>query len=153
VHDNLVLGAYTRRDRGKIKESLDYVFGLFPVLAERQPQLVGTLSGGERRMLAVARGLMSSPHLILIDEPSLGLAPKLVLSVFQALCELHQKGMTILLVEQNVNTTLHITNRAYVLEHGRVVLTGESRSLLENEYLRETYIGTERRPAQEGICD
>ena len=141
VQDNLILGAYTRRDRKAIRESLDYVFDLFPVLAERRRQLAGTLSGGERRMLAIGRGLMLEPHLILVDEPSLGLAPKLVMAVFDALCELHERCVTILLVEQNVHTTLQIADRAYVLEHGKVVLEGASATLLENAYLQEAYIG------------
>ncbi len=146
VEDNLILGAYTRRDRKAVKATLAYVYDLFPVLAERKKQLAGTLSGGERKMLAVGRGLMLEPQIILVDEPSLGLAPKLVLSVFEALRELHRKGVTVLLVEQNVNTTLHITDRAYVLEHGRIVLEGASQELLKNAYLQQTYIGAQELP-------
>ena len=147
VRDNLILGAYTRRDKKQVEKTLDYVLDLFPVFAERQNQLAGTLSGGERKMLAIGRGLMSDPRLILVDEPSLGLAPKLVLAVFEALREMHRRGVTILLVEQNVNTTLHIVDRGYVLEQGRIALEGPSAELLENRYLQETYIGTQESPA------
>jgi len=141
VRENLVLGAYIGKDRKKTRESLDYVLNLFPVLGQRQNQLAGTLSGGERKMLAIGRGLMSEPRLLLVDEPSLGLAPMLVLSVFQALQELKQRGVTILLVEQNVNTSLHIAERAYVLEQGRIVLEGESADLLQNQHVKEAYLG------------
>lgn len=141
VRENLLLGAYTVRDRRKQLDSLEFVFHLFPRLKERASQLAGTLSGGERKMLAIARGMMSDPVLLLVDEPSLGLAPKLVLAVFDALETLRQRGVTILLVEQNVNTTLHITDRAYVLEQGRIVLEGKSADLLENEHVRNAYLG------------
>lgn len=141
VYENLLMGAYVIRDRKKINDSLDFVFNLFPALKERRAQLAGTLSGGERKMLGVARGLMSDPSLLLIDEPSLGLAPKLVLAVFNALKELRQKGTTILLVEQNVNTTLHMTDRTYVLEQGKIVLEGKSEDLLENEHVKKAYLG------------
>jgi len=141
VRENLVLGAYTGRDKKKIRESLDYVLDLFPVLGERQNQLAGTLSGGERKMLAVGRGLMSDPRLLLVDEPSLGLAPMLVLSVFKALQELRQKGVTILLVEQNVNMSLQIAERGYILEQGRIVLEGQSAALLEDEHVKGAYLG------------
>jgi branched-chain amino acid transport system ATP-binding protein len=148
VRENLLLGAYTRRDPAGVKRSLARVLDLFPIFAARQHQLAGTLSGGERRMLAIGRGLMAEPRLILVDEPSLGLAPKLVLSVFDALKELHRSGVTVLLVEQNVHTTLHITDRAYVLERGQVVLAGRSADLLEDAYLKRTYLGVEERPAE-----
>lgn len=141
VHENLLMGAYVIRDKKKVEDSLEFVFDLFPVLKERRNQLAGTLSGGERKMLGVARGLMSAPRLILVDEPSLGLAPMLVLDVFEALKELKQRGATILLVEQNVNTTLHITDRAYVLEQGKIVLEGKSQDLLENEHVKKAYLG------------
>jgi branched-chain amino acid transport system ATP-binding protein len=147
VRENLILGAYARRDKQQVEKTLDTVLELFPVFAERQRQLAGTLSGGERKMLAIGRGLMSDPRLIMVDEPSLGLAPRLAVTVFEALRELHRSDVTILLVEQNVNTTLHITDRCYVLEHGRVVLEGASADLLENAYLRETYLGIEESPA------
>ena len=141
VRENLILGAYTGRDRKKIQKSLDYVLDLFPVLGERKNQLAGTLSGGERKMLAVGRGLMSDPRLLLVDEPSLGLAPILVLSVFRALQELRQRGVTILLVEQNVNMSLQIAERGYILEQGRIVLEGKSAGLLEDEHVKEAYLG------------
>jgi len=146
VRENLLLGAYTIHDKSKKQESLDRVLQLFPRLEEREKQLAGTLSGGERKMLAIGRGLMSDPRLLLVDEPSLGLAPKLVLSAYEALLELHRRGVTILLVEQNVNTTLHIVDRGYVMEQGRIVLQGTSEELLANAYLQETYMGTDVSP-------
>jgi len=143
VRENLLLGAYGTRDKKKIEKSLDFVLDLFPVLAERRNQLAGTLSGGERKMLALGRGLMSDPKFLLVDEPSLGLAPKLVLSVFKALQELNGRGVTILLVEQNASTTLHITDRSYILERGRIVLEGASADLVEDEHVKKTYLGIE----------
>jgi branched-chain amino acid transport system ATP-binding protein len=143
VKENLLLGAFTRKDKARIRKTLAEVLGLFPVLGERQKQLAGTLSGGERRMLALGRGLMAEPRLLMVDEPSLGLAPMMVATVFNALQELHKQGVTILLVEQNVGASLNITNRAYVLEHGRVVLSGQSADLRENVYLKETYLGVQ----------
>lgn len=141
VQDNLLLGAYTQRDGRRARAALDRAFELFPILKERRAQLAGTLSGGERRMLAIGRGLMSEPSLLMVDEPSLGLAPKMVMTVFHALKALHDQGVTLLLVEQNVYNTLQIADNAYVLEHGRVALQGTSRELLENAYLKETYLG------------
>jgi branched-chain amino acid transport system ATP-binding protein len=141
VHDNLLLGAYSCKDGKKVKALLVQVFELFPILQERQNQLAGTLSGGERRMLAIARGLMSEPRLLMVDEPSLGLAPMVVLNVFNALKALHERGVTLLLVEQNVNNTLQIADKAYVLEQGSIILQGPSAELLQNDYLRETYLG------------
>ncbi|HEX9115906.1 MAG TPA: ABC transporter ATP-binding protein [Anaerolineae bacterium] len=141
VRENLLLGAYAIRDQKKVHDSLDFVLQLFPVLARRRNQLAGTLSGGERRMLALARGLMSSPKVLLVDEPSMGLAPLVVETVFDALKALNRQGITILLVEQNVNLTLAITDRGYVLEHGRIVLEGRSADLLQNDYLRDAYLG------------
>lgn len=141
VHDNLLLGAFPQRARKHTNRSLEKVFELFPVLSKRRGQLAGTLSGGERRMLALGRGLMSEPNLLMVDEPSLGLAPRLVLDVFEALKALHIQGVTVLLVEQNVNHTLKIANRAYVLEQGHIVLQGASQDLLQNDHLRQTYLG------------
>lgn len=141
VYENLLLGAYIIRDKEKVKALLKDVLELFPRLAERKKQIAGTLSGGERKMLAIARGLMSSPKLMLVDEPSLGLAPKLVLAVFETLKELTNRGVTVLLVEQNVNTTLKIVDRAYVLEQGQISLEGSSSELLENEHVRKSYLG------------
>lgn len=141
VRENLLLGAYTVRDKAQEEETLDFVFGLFPRLAERAKQLAGTMSGGERKMLAIARGMMSKPELMLVDEPSLGLAPNLVHDVFDALLELRSRGVTILLVEQNVHATLEITDRAYILEQGRIVMEGPSSQLQNNEHVRRAYLG------------
>lgn len=141
IYENLLLGAYNIEDKQTQQDTLDFVFDLFPRLKARQSQLAGTLSGGERKMVAIARGMMSNPSLMLVDEPSLGLAPKLTLDVFSALERLRQKGVTILLVEQNVNTTLHITDRGYVLEQGQITLEGESKALLENEHVRKAFLG------------
>jgi branched-chain amino acid transport system ATP-binding protein len=141
VRENLLLGAYGIRDKDKLASSMDFVLDLFPRLAERQKQLAGTLSGGERKMLALARGLVSDPRVLLVDEPSLGLAPLLVEAVFEALQALHQKGVTILLVEQNVGTALQMTERSYVLEQGRIVLQGAGAELLQDEHVKSAYLG------------
>jgi branched-chain amino acid transport system ATP-binding protein len=141
VRENLLLGAYALNDKKKELETLDFVYQLFPRLKEREKQLAGTMSGGERKMLAIARGMMSSPQLLLVDEPSLGLAPHLTHDVFRALLELRKRGVTILLVEQNVNATLEITDRAYVLEHGRIALEGESHEMKSNAHVRNAYLG------------
>jgi branched-chain amino acid transport system ATP-binding protein len=141
VHENLLLGGYSIRDKKHVAQTMSFVLGLFPILDNRRNQLAGTLSGGERKMLGVARGLMSDPKLILVDEPSLGLAPLVVKTVFDALKELSRRGITILLVEQNVNLTLQITHRGYVLEHGRLVAEGPSAELLRSAHLQETYLG------------
>jgi len=141
VMQNLALGAYILKDKERVKASLHRVLSLFPRLEERKKQLAGTLSGGERKMLAIARGLMSEPKLMLVDEPSLGLAPKLVLAVFETLQELTRKGVTVLLVEQNVNTTLKIVDRAYVIENGQIVQEGSSQELKENEHIQRAYLG------------
>ena len=138
---NLEIGAYTTGARKKIDESLEFVFELFPVLKERRRQLAGTLSGGEQQMLAVARGLMSRPRLLMLDEPSLGLAPILVGKVFEVLRELNDRGVTILLVEQNVSSALSLCNRGYVLENGRIVLEGSGQELLNNPHVKEAYLG------------
>ncbi|MBT3391502.1 MAG: ABC transporter ATP-binding protein [Chloroflexi bacterium] len=141
VRENLILGAYAVKDKELQLETLAYIFELFPRLAERHNQLAGTMSGGERKMLAIARGMMSKPQLMLVDEPSLGLQPNLVHDVFTALLKLRQQGVTILLVEQNVNTTLEITDRAYILEQGRIVMEGPSREVKENDHVRNAYLG------------
>jgi branched-chain amino acid transport system ATP-binding protein len=146
VWENLLLGAYHRRDRKQVRETLDFVLTLFPLFERRRSQMAGTLSGGERKMLAIGRGLMASPRLLLVDEPSLGLAPVLAQEVYQTLCELHRRGMTILLVEQNVNATLNISDRSYVLERGRIVMEGPSSELREDVYLKETYLGVAKLP-------
>jgi len=141
VADNLSLGAFTVKDRNEKRRTMDLVLDLFPVLADRRQQLAGTLSGGERKMLAIGRGLMSSPELLLVDEPSLGLAPNLVSSVLDVLAELNEGGLTILLVEQNAHATLELTQRTYVLEQGRIALKGRSRDLSESDHVRKSYLG------------
>ena len=141
VYENLLMGAYTVAEPEKRRRSLDFVFGLFPRLAERRPQLAGTLSGGERKMLAIGRALMGGPSLLLVDEPSLGLAPKLTEQVFDALRKLSDDGLTILLVEQNVTATLEMVDRAYVLEQGEIVLEGSAQKLSESEHVKDVYLG------------
>jgi branched-chain amino acid transport system ATP-binding protein len=138
---NLELGAYLRRDRGEIRRDLERCFSLFPRLEERRGQLAGALSGGEQQMLAIARALMGRPQLLMLDEPSLGLAPRLVGEVMQALAQLHQEGLTILLVEQNAQAALEIADRGYVLEAGRTTLQGSARDLLADPSLRAAYLG------------
>jgi branched-chain amino acid transport system ATP-binding protein len=142
--DNLILGAYHRYGRKK-KESIEadmkYVFELFPILKERQKQMAGTLSGGEQQMLAIGRGLMSKPQLLLLDEPSLGLAPLLVREIFRVMAELREHGTTILLVEQNAKAALRIADRAYVLETGKVALEGTAEELLADERVQSAYLG------------
>lgn len=141
VLENLLLGAYTIRDRKTIEQTLEYVFTLFPRLAERKNQYAGTMSGGERQMLAIARGLMSNPKMLLLDEPSMGLAPKNVVLVFETIMKLRSEMVTVLIVEQNVNTTLKVADRAYVMEQGRVVMEGLSSELASNEHVKKTYLG------------
>jgi branched-chain amino acid transport system ATP-binding protein len=140
VRENLLLGAYCVRDTKKMRASMDYVLDLFPVLEEREVQLAGTLSGGERKMLAIGRGLMADPRLMMVDEPSLGLGPKVVESIFRALVELNKRGVAILLVEQSVGLALRTTDRSYVLEQGQIVLEDASSSLLRNEHVRQAYL-------------
>lgn len=143
VMENLLLGAYTRRDHQGLRKDLDWVFTLFPRLKERTWQKGGTLSGGEQQMLAVARALMSRPRLLMMDEPSLGLAPLLVREIFEIIQELRKSGVTILLIEQNAKAALEIAHYAYVLETGRIVLEGEGKRLLEDERVRKAYLGEE----------
>jgi len=138
VYDNLYLGGYTRKD--SIQGTMNEVFEMFPRLKERIDQQAKTMSGGERQMLCIGRALMSNPKLILFDEPSLGLQPSIVLQIFDVIKKIHKKGVTILLVEQNVNHTLTITERTYVLEHGRIILDGKSSDLIGNDYIRQTYL-------------
>ena len=141
VRENLLLGAYTRRDADGIRRDMDRVTSLFPRLAERMNQLAGTLSGGEQQMLAIGRALMGRPRLLMLDEPSLGLAPLLVQEIFRTLREINEAGTTILLVEQNAHMALHIANRGYVLQTGEVVLQDTAQALLQNELVREAYLG------------
>ena len=141
VKDNLELGAWLRKDRAGIKADIDRCYGLFPRLAERRHQLAGSLSGGEQQMLAIARSLMARPTLLMLDEPSLGLAPKLVAEVMTTLRQLNQDGLTILLVEQNANAALAIAHRAYVLEAGRISLEGSAQEVRSDDKLRTSYLG------------
>jgi branched-chain amino acid transport system ATP-binding protein len=141
VLENLEMGAYTRNDKQEIRNSMARVFKSFPRLEERRAQYGGTLSGGEQQMLAMGRGLMSSPKLLLLDEPSMGLAPILVDEIFEIIQEINAQGTSILLVEQNAAMALSIADRAYVLETGRVVLEGNARELLDNPQIREAYLG------------
>jgi branched-chain amino acid transport system ATP-binding protein len=141
VRDNLVLGAYARRDEDGIARDIERYFGVFPRLSERQDQLAGTLSGGEQQMLAIARALMARPKLLLLDEPSLGLAPLIVREVFSVIRRLREEGMTILLVEQMANQALAIADRAYVIETGTITLEGTGAELLRDERVRSAYLG------------
>jgi branched-chain amino acid transport system ATP-binding protein len=141
VRENLEMGAYTKRVWKHRQETLDKVYQLFPILKERQGQLARTLSGGEQQMLALGRGLMSRPRLCIIDEPSSGLAPLLVDEIFRIIQGLRDQGIAIFLIEQNVQQTLEIADRAYVLENGRVILAGESKRLLQEELIRKAYLG------------
>lgn len=141
VRENLLMGAYTIRDKKLIEEKMEKVFSIFPRLKERINQLGGTLSGGEQQMLAIGRALMSEPKLLLLDEPSLGLAPFLVAEIFKIIQEINKQGTTILLVEQNAHMALQIAHRGYVLETGRVVLSGTSEELYANEEVKKAYLG------------
>jgi len=143
VADNLDMGAFRRRDRDGIRADLDMVYGLFPVLAERRRQHGGTLSGGEQQMLAIGRALMGRPRLLLLDEPSLGLAPIIVEKIFEIIRKINETGTTVLLVEQNANLALAISHRAYVLETGEVTLAGPAADLARDERVREAYLGEE----------
>lgn len=141
VKDNLDMGSYNKKAREKRKESLERVFHLFPRLAERRNQLAGSMSGGEQQMLAIGRGLMTVPRILMLDEPSLGLAPLLVETIFSVLEQINKEGVTVLLVEQNVKKSLSISNRGYVLENGNIALQGIAEELLQNSYLRKAYLG------------
>ncbi|QTX33157.1 ABC transporter ATP-binding protein [Aminithiophilus ramosus] len=141
VYENLMLGAYIRNDRAGIAETLDWVYGLFPRLRERAWQKGGTLSGGEQQMLALGRALMSRPNVIMMDEPSLGLAPLLVKEVFEIIAAVNAQGVTLLLVEQNAFAALRVAHYAYVLEVGRIVLEGTGSALLADDRVREAYLG------------
>jgi branched-chain amino acid transport system ATP-binding protein len=140
VLDNLKMGSYIKRAKIERTESLDLVFKLFPRLAERKNQMANTLSGGERQMVAIGRALMSKPDLLMIDEPSIGLQPLLIAKIFDTIREINGRGVTILLVEQNVFFSLEISNRAYVLENGRVVMEGKGKDLLDNPHVKKAYL-------------
>ncbi len=141
VRENLELGAYARRARGQMEETLKMVLDIFPILKDRRKQLVRTLSGGEQQMLAIARALMSRPIFLILDEPSLGLAPRVVSQLFEVLRTVNREGVTLLLVEQNVRQALILAHKGYVLETGRIVLEDEGRRLLENERVKKAYLG------------
>lgn len=141
VQENLDLGAFLRNDKDNIKKDLNYIFDLFPILAQRRAQTGGTLSGGEQQMLAVGRALMSRPKIMMMDEPSLGLAPLVVKGIFEIIKEINRQGVTILLIEQNANMALHIADTAYVLETGRLTIRGTGKELLSNEAVKRAYLG------------
>jgi len=141
VMENLDLGAFLRDDKDGIKRDLDYVFSLFPILAERRRQQGGTLSGGEQQMLAISRALMARPRLLLLDEPSLGLAPIIITQIFQIIEKVNQDGVTVFLVEQNANQALKIADRAYVMETGRITMSGTGTSLLADDNVKKAYLG------------
>ena len=141
VRENLEMGAYSIKEKDRIKANMARVYDIFPRLKERQGQMGGTLSGGEQQMLAMGRGLMADPGLLLLDEPSMGLAPILVEQIFEVIQDINQQGVSILLVEQNANMALSIADRAYVLETGKVVLSGEADKLMENPLVKEAYLG------------
>jgi len=147
VHENLKMGAYSRRDNG-VEQDLAEVYRRFPALGDRRRQLAATLSGGEQQMLAIGRALMAKPRLLLLDEPSLGLAPMIVTQIFRSLHELQQEGKTLLLVEQNARRALQLADRGYVLERGRVTLEGTGKDLLDNPQVQLTYLG--RRASAQG---
>lgn len=138
------MGAFVRKDAHQVNESRDWVYQLFPILAERRQQLAGTLSGGEQQMLAIGRGLMNQPRILLLDEPSLGLAPLLVKAIFQTLKQINESGVTILLVEQNARAALRLAHRGYVMEVGRIVLEDAAEALLANPEVQNAYLGGSR---------
>ena len=145
VKDNLMLGAYLRKDHKVIAEDMEKVYALFPRLKEREKQISGTLSGGEQQMLAMGRGLMSNPDIILLDEPSLGLAPLLVKTIFEIIIDIQKMGKTILLVEQNAYKALQIASRAYVLEQGVITLQGDAKDIAANPKIQEAYLGSSKK--------
>jgi len=141
VLENLHLGSYSKRSRGDRAKNLERVFGMFPKLQQRSTQLGGTLSGGEQQMLAIGRGLMANPRLLLLDEPSIGLAPVMVKSIFETIAQINRQGITIVLLEQNVYQSLRISNRGYVVELGRIVLSGGGAELAENDHVKKAFLG------------
>jgi branched-chain amino acid transport system ATP-binding protein len=143
VYENLSMGAYLRKDKDGVKQDLEMVYHRFPILKEREKQLGGTLSGGEQQMLTMGRALMSRPKLLLLDEPSMGLAPIYVQEIFSIIKDINQTGTTILLVEQNANMALHIAQRAYILETGSIVQSGNAQDLLNSDEVKNAYLGGE----------
>lgn len=141
IQENLVMGAYSRRDQAQIGRDIDHVYGLFPRLKEREQQLAGTMSGGEQQMLAIGRALMSKAKILLLDEPSMGLAPIMVQKIFDVVQMVRREGMTVLLVEQNAKLALEVSDRGYVMEHGEITLADEAGALLANPAVRQAYLG------------
>ncbi|MCR4435721.1 MAG: ABC transporter ATP-binding protein [Clostridiales bacterium] len=145
VLENIKIGAFIRKDEKGIKQDIEWVYSLFPILEKRSWQLAGTLSGGEQQMLAVGRALMSRPKLLMMDEPSLGLAPLVVKDIFRIIQEIHKQGVTILLIEQNANAALHIADVGYVMETGKITLKGPGKELLSNEDIKRAYLGQSKK--------
>ena len=141
VYENLLMGAFLNKDKKSVKEDIERIYNLFPRLCERKGQIAGTLSGGEQQMLAMGRALMSRPKLLMLDEPSMGLSPLLVDEVFELIKHINKDGTTILLVEQNAGKSLAISDRAYVLENGKIVLTGTGKELMESDMVKKAYLG------------
>jgi branched-chain amino acid transport system ATP-binding protein len=141
IEENLLLGAYTIKDKDKVKETKERVYQIFPVLKKREKALAQTLSGGEQQMLVICRSLMSNPQLLILDEPSLGLAPIIVEKVLDTVRTINEEGVTVLLVEQNIHDSLNVADRGYVLEEGKIILEGKSRELLSNSHIKEVYLG------------
>jgi branched-chain amino acid transport system ATP-binding protein len=141
VEENLLLGAYTIKDKQKVKDSKERIYQIFPVLHKKEKAMAQTLSGGEQQMLVIGRSLMLSPELLILDEPSLGLAPIIVAKVLDTLQEINEEGVAVLLVEQNIRDSLNIADRGYVLEEGKIIIEGEGRELLSNDHIKEVYLG------------
>lgn len=144
VLENIKIGAFTRNDTAEIEKDIEWVYSLFPRLKERSWQLAGTLSGGEQQMLAVGRALMSRPKLLMMDEPSLGLAPLIIKDIFNIIKQIHKTGVTILLIEQNANAALHVADKAYVMETGRIIMQGTGKELLSNDDIKHAYLGSKK---------
>jgi branched-chain amino acid transport system ATP-binding protein len=141
VEENILLGAYTIKDKQRVKDSQERIYQIFPVLRKKERSLAQTLSGGEQQMLVIGRSLMSNPRLLILDEPSLGLAPIIVAKVLDTLRQINDEGVAVLLVEQNIRDSLNIADRAYVLEEGKIIIEGEGRELLSNDHIKEVYLG------------
>jgi len=141
VKENLVMGGYLRRDYHAMHKDMEWVFDLFPILRDRLSQLAGTLSGGEQQMCAIGRGLMAKPQLLVIDELSLGLAPVITEQIMEVIQEIHKNGLTLLIVEQDVQSILEVSDKGYVMEMGKITLEGDSRELLQSEHVKEAYLG------------